>query len=278
MNNIKILIAIHKEFPIPHNEAFLPIQVGKKLAKQKLDILGDDQGDNISKKNSTYGELTALYWAWKNLKNIDYIGLNHYRRYFCFKRKYQHSIFLSQDKFTKHIDLINGPKIIDVLSTYDIIKVKPFTYSQSVESVLIALLSYEDLRILDNLIKEKYPKYYKTYINYMRYNNKISSCNMFISKVSIFNEYSSWLFELLFELEKRVRISPYEIPMRIFGFLSEALFNVYCINNNLKIKYYSIYVIREDVNKESNLIYTLKNIRRNISFYFNRPSQKYKYE
>jgi len=273
MTDIKILIATHEEFPLPQNDIFLPIQVGKKIAENKMNIQGDDEGDNISEKNPNYCELTALYWAWKNFRNIEYIGLNHYRRYFCSSNKLQHTIFLSEKEFEKERDSISIPDYKNTLKKYDIIKVKPFTYYHSIEAVLTKILSTEDLKILEQLIKEKYPNYYKTYIDYMRYNNKISSCNMFIMKFQIFEEYCRWIFELLFELEKRVLISPYIVPARIFGFLSEALFNIYCIENKLKIKYHSIYVIRDDVHPENILIYTLKNIRRNISFFFNKPKR-----
>ena len=68
-----------------HNDVYMPLQVGKALSDVDLGVQGDDEGDNISTKNPNYCELTGLYWAWKNLKDADYIGLAHYRRYFDFK-------------------------------------------------------------------------------------------------------------------------------------------------------------------------------------------------
>ena len=70
---------------MPKNILFLPIQVGRAISSVDLGIQGDDTGDNISWKNRNYCELTALYWAWKNLKEVDIIGLCHYRRYFLLK-------------------------------------------------------------------------------------------------------------------------------------------------------------------------------------------------
>ena len=86
--DIKILVVTHKDYWMPNNEIYLPILVGNN--KVKNNYLRDNTGDNISKKNKNYCELTALYWAWKNLDN-KYIGLCHYRRYFSKKEKY--SIF-----------------------------------------------------------------------------------------------------------------------------------------------------------------------------------------
>lgn len=45
----------------------------------------DNEGDNISGKNPDYCELTAQYWAWKNI-DCDYYGFFHYRRYLTFHR------------------------------------------------------------------------------------------------------------------------------------------------------------------------------------------------
>ena len=95
MNNdkIKILICCHKDCKLPNSKQYLPIQVGAVNAKYDLGLQRDDRinghiCDNISEKNKSYCELTAIYWAWKNIReiypNLEYIGLNHYRRYFNF--------------------------------------------------------------------------------------------------------------------------------------------------------------------------------------------------
>ncbi len=57
------------------------------LGKEKFDNnwLTDDTGNNISNKNSWYGENTFYYWLWKNnlKQNFDaeWIGFCHYRRF-----------------------------------------------------------------------------------------------------------------------------------------------------------------------------------------------------
>ena len=84
MDDIRILVATHKESYAPSNAFISQIQVGTALSEHYIkDILHDDQGENISSKNRSYCELTAQYWAWKN-EDADYYGFFHYRRYFSF--------------------------------------------------------------------------------------------------------------------------------------------------------------------------------------------------
>ena len=86
MSKSKIIVCAHKKDFVMDNELYMPLQVGKAIAKVDLGFQGDDTGDNISAKNPNYCELTGLYWAWKNL-DADYIGLAHYRRHFKGKKK-----------------------------------------------------------------------------------------------------------------------------------------------------------------------------------------------
>ena len=84
MNSIKILIACHKPTDFLASDCLQPIQVGAAKAAVRLpDMLHDDEGENISALNPMYCELTAQYWAWKNL-DCDYYGVIHYRRYLSF--------------------------------------------------------------------------------------------------------------------------------------------------------------------------------------------------
>ena len=78
---VNVYMAAHiRQMTWPY-DYIIPIQAGAKLSDQKLYELTDDTGDNISVKNNTFCELTALYWIWKN-DNSDYAGLCHYRRFF----------------------------------------------------------------------------------------------------------------------------------------------------------------------------------------------------
>ena len=104
---VKILVCYHKISPIIANEVLQPILVGaaqadqttlesleSACAKQGVELFRDDyiSGEEayshslkkeISTLNPHFCELTAMYWAWKNLE-ADYYGLFHYRRVFDF--------------------------------------------------------------------------------------------------------------------------------------------------------------------------------------------------
>ena len=85
----RILVAAHKPYWMPSDAMYAPVQVGAALADEAIPgYQPDNEGDNISADNPRYCELTALYWAWKNLPPAQaggpsYLGLAHYRRHFA---------------------------------------------------------------------------------------------------------------------------------------------------------------------------------------------------
>lgn len=59
--------------------------------------------------------------------------------------------------------------------------------------------------------------------------------NMFIMKKALADEYCEWLFDILFDLEKRLDITGYiEKERRVFGFIAERLLDVWIDAKHLK--------------------------------------------
>jgi len=64
---------------------------------------------------------------------------------------------------------------------------------------------------------------------------KLHIFNMFAMKKTLFDQYCTWLFDILFTLENRIDLKAYsQYEARVFGFLSERLFNVWLEKNELK--------------------------------------------
>ena len=225
--DIKFLVATHKKYWMPNDEVYLPIHVGKE-GKQDLGYIGDNTGDNISAKNSNYCELTAIYWAWKNLK-ADYIGLVHYRRYFT-KHNFRNCEKKKQDILLKS-DFENILKDVDI-----IVPDKRKYYIETNRSHYNHAHYKKDLDETENIIREIYPEYSIAFDKVMS-RTWAHMFNMFVMRKDYFDEYCEWLFAILFELEKRIDISNYTVTeARVFGFISVLLVDVWLETKQIKYK------------------------------------------
>ena len=84
------------------------------------------------------------------------------------------------------------------------------------------------------IIEEKYPDYLSEF-DKLHKRTSAHMFNMFIMKKEILNGYCEWLFDILFELEKRIDASQYDsFHARFYGRVSELLLDVYLNTNNLK--------------------------------------------
>ena len=226
MANIKIIIATHKKYWMPQDDMYLPIHVGAEGKTLDLGYQKDNVGENISKKNANYCELTGLYWVWKNL-DADFIGLAHYRSHFC----------LNKIKGGKKESIITKKQVEELLKDVDILLPKPRNYFiETNYNQYVHAHHAIDLDETRKIIEGKYPNYLKAFDESMK-STIGHRFNMFIMKKDKFDEYCSWLFDILFELENRLDISNYSVnDARVFGFVSERLLDVWLYTKNYKYK------------------------------------------
>ena len=242
---VRIYVSYHKPAEILKSSVFRPIHVGR-FVNAPIDGMclmdGDDTGDNISEKNSTFCELTSQYWAWKADSESDYIGFMHYRRHLDFKDincEQQVSKWGTIDEQRINKDYLFRRGLYDacvlkVVKGVDVVLPTKWdvTNAGSKNNYDHYLSSDEKLHISDYdmalaILKEKYPS--------MEYAAKCYNeskwgyyTNIFVMKRHLFNEYSSYLFSILFELEKRIDIDNYDVQeRRVFGYISEWLFGIY---------------------------------------------------
>ena len=238
MSNIKIVMACHRDdIALPKNDLICPIQVGTALAVTRFEgMLHDDEGNNISQKNPSYCELTAQYWAWKNLE-ADYYGLFHYRRYFSFAEKkfptnyFADVPFEANDEKTLQEIGLTEERMREVIEQYDFILPEQgqFVDKSTIREQYNESPQHrpEDLSCALEILQEKYPHMMDAANKYLDGRHGYF-CNMFIMKKEIFFDYCEWLFSILEEHEKRRDFSQYSpSEYRVSGYLAERLLGVY---------------------------------------------------
>lgn len=264
-DNIKILIASHKPFKVPEGKYFQPIHVGREIAQTLskdgkisdkdyqwlLDnMVGDNEGDNISTKNRYYSECSALYWAWKNydkIGNPDYIGLMHYRRHFIFndeyyetkpKNKWQSALgFVSEmfidDSYIKKIGL-SDENIEHACKNYDLVVSKDakldLIYGRNLREDYIATIPGVKVKDFDRMVEIVYSDYpeYKPVVEEKINGYAKSMYQMFIMKKELFFEYCEFLFGVLFKIESEINFDEYSTNgKRTLGYLAENLLSMF---------------------------------------------------
>lgn len=256
MKDIKIAVACHKESMLPSNRLYIPVQVGAAVASKKLNMQHDDNGENISNKNSMYCELTAQYFAWKNWE-ADYYGLCHYRRFLYFgkqsfptdNRKQIIAEILNETTCEKY-GLNNEEEMRALIEANDCVVGKledvrnlptPYGCKKTVYEHWIAhdraLIMKTDLDAMLAIMKEKYPQIAKDAEEYLAAPYFLGY-NCFVMKKELFFQLCEFEFDVLTELEARVNLSTYNQQLkRIYGFMGEILYSVYIYHLEKQKKY-----------------------------------------
>ena len=216
--------------------------------KTPENMVMDNTGVNISKKNKSYCELTTQYWAWKNVE-ADYYGFCHYRRFLTLMNETNGEdesdrgqiISPVLNKYTaEKYNLLNESGMREFIEKFDVILPKkqnikilntPLGKQKNVYNHFAAhdrlFMNAGDLKLLMNILENDYPEYYLDAKEYMN-NSKFWGFNCFILKKELFFELCEFEFEVLEKLEKMVDSHEYNKQMsRIYGFMGEILSCIY---------------------------------------------------
>ena len=243
---VKIAVSCHKPISCPASEVYLPVQLGAGKAAPIDGMQPDDQGENISDWNYSFSEMTAQYWAWKNL-DADYIGLCHYRRYFCFDglshQKNDHAQIeipcLSQMSASEYrID--DTELIVGAATAHDMVIPErwsvrgvptPLGPQATIRDHMLAY-GLMDASALDTLVEicrnrqPDYAPYVEAYLNGHVY----QGYNCFIMKRALFDRMCAFEFDVLIPFHKQFDYANLTgTKKRIAGYLGEILISAFTL-------------------------------------------------
>ena len=100
-------------------------------------------------------------------------------------------------------------------------------YIETNESHYLHAHEHEPFEVMRQVIHQNYPEYAAAFEKVMK-RTWAHMFNMFIMKRKPLDEYCTWMFDVLGEVESRIDISNYSTyEQRVYGFLSELLLDVW---------------------------------------------------
>jgi len=229
VSDIKIFVVSHEDKKIPQNSLLYPIQAGAALTDKRFSgFLQDDEGENISAKNRSYCELTAQYWAWKNM-SADYYGFFHYRRFLYPSPDVKRPYILGGGLNAAELKKLSFDSIREFIAQNDLIcPMSERMYVSVYEHYKTAPAHHiEDVDLMRSIIAEREGKYLADFERYFSQDEMFFG-NIYIMNKTCFFQYCEWLFPLLEEFDSRADVSKYSAQeRRVDGYMAERLFGVF---------------------------------------------------
>ncbi len=203
--------------PVQNPSYVYPIQVGADLTEQIISGLQDNQGENISRKNRNYCELTATYHAWKNCQAA-YKGLCHYRRIF-------------------EIDDSQMRELMNRRDEWDVILPYPSVHYPNISTQHLRYIREEDWQAMLRALEETAPDYFTACRQMVESGEPyFYNYNMLIARAEVFDDYSAFLFSVLERAEALTTPKGWERADRFAGYMGENLTTLYFLKNRDKLK------------------------------------------
>lgn len=184
------------------------IQAGAAIAERRLATLTDDTGDNISRQNRQYCEMTAVYWVWKNTTSR-WVGIEHYRRH-----------------------LLVQPMLLHE----DVDAILPLPY-MAYPNTLAQFGRFVDQEVIEALwqtLNEAEPNKFDEYTRILQGKYQYTY-NLLCAKREVFADYCAWFFGLTRRLEKKADKAPTLVETRALSYVAEVLTNLYFMSRQNKL-------------------------------------------
>ena len=186
---VKIYPISYFDTPVLKSSIYTPIFASNKYFKNQAGFLSAN-----SLNNEKYNELTAIFDIWKlHSKNLDFIGLCHYRRLLSLNKK----------------SALSHKEIHSLISKYNIVLPKKRIYWPLNLSLhyIFSKKGYfnvhrNDLIVLKETIKDIYPSYLKSYHRIMK-RTSYHGGHILLMRKDLFDRYCDFTFNISFEIEKR---------------------------------------------------------------------------
>lgn len=235
MIDARIYVSHTKACPVLGNDLFVPLQAGRQQADEALpDMVGDDTGDHISDRYSQWGELTSLYWVWKNTQQ-EYVGWMRAARLLSLVKGGEDGALegFSQRSIRHYGWTLAGAR--SLLKHYDIVvprayDVQEITALQEVETPHALYVreggTAQEIALLLRVIEELYPEKYIHALEFF-YGHSMRPWNLFVMKQELFQSYGAFLFSVLEAFKSRHDMEGHIGCQRHnWTFLAECLFNI----------------------------------------------------
>jgi hypothetical protein len=191
------------------------LQVGAALTDIRIKAFcTDNTGENISRINRQFCELTGLYWIWKHAEE-DYVGLAHYRRHFILPSDWLDAMQ------TQCVDVLLPAPL------YVYPSIEENYRRRHTESNWDNMLEFVRVHCSDDY--EELSHFFKTTSLY-------SPCNMFIMRREVLDDLCSWLFPILFSVAESGGELEDNYQNRYPGFISERLISFFFDKHRDKYK------------------------------------------
>lgn len=197
---------------------FLDKNIKEECIQKKY--LLDDTKINISTLNPVFGDLTGLFWIWKNSEE-EFVGTNQYRRFYNETEVNKFFKYQTQTLFVSNF----------------------LTCYTNVWDHYINCHGEIGIKILQEASRLKKIPLTKEMIDTLYNSNIISSCNMFFAHKDLFNKVCEIYFEILLELyqgtkyllnfiQDNLHAGRPSNDKRLLAFLGERILNIIYLHSD----------------------------------------------